>query len=212
MADNEQIVKEIAERLGETNEIPLWQITKIVERNGGDFAYFMVEIAEEIHREGLMMVLDGSRPRTLGGVFFNVVREGLAYKLRYEIFPPHDVKEKRIKHDIYVRNLPLFNWEGRVNDLAPIFSKSVGEVKSMNIVLRGNPKHIESRQEVVVFRMELNPTKADLQLPREMPPLPTEPSSYIVYVAMRQWKRTLPNQLREGRAWWWTGLVFWILP
>ena len=67
MADNEQIVKEIAERLGETNEIPLWQITKIVERNGADFAYFMVELAEEIHREGLMMVLDGSRPRTLGG-------------------------------------------------------------------------------------------------------------------------------------------------
>ena len=85
MADNEQIVKEIAERLGETNEIPLWQITKIVERNGADFAYFMVELAEEIHREGLMMVLDGSRPRTLGGVFFNAVRDGLAYKFRYEM-------------------------------------------------------------------------------------------------------------------------------
>ena len=200
MADNEQIVKEIAERLGETNEIPLWQITKIVERNGADFAYFMVELAEEIHREGLMMVLDGSRPRTLGGVFFNAVRDGLAYKFRYEIFPPHDVKEKRIKHDIYVRNLPLFNWEGRANDLAPIFSKSVGEVKSVNIVLRGNPKHIESRQEVVVFRMELNPTKADLQLPREMPPLPTEPSTYIVYVAMRQWKKNIAKSVAKGQG------------
>ena len=70
----------------------------------------------------------------------------------------------------------------------------------MNIVLRGNPKHIESRQEVVVFRMELNPTKADLQLPREMPPLPTEPSTYIVYVAMRQWKKNIAKSVAKGQG------------
>ncbi len=200
MADNEQIVKEIAARLGETEQIPLWQLTKIVEKNGAHFAYFMVEMAEDIHRDGLMMVADGSRSRTLGGVFFNIVRAGVSYRLRHEIFPAQDVKEKLVKHDLYLKNFPVFNWEDRVNDLAPIFDKPAGEVKSVHIVLRGNPKHVETRQDMVVFRMNFDPSQLDLQLPRGIPPVPTDPTPYIVYVTMRQWKKSIAKSVAKGQA------------
>ncbi len=200
MVNNEEIVKEIAARLGETEDIPLWQLTKIVQRNGAHYAYFMVESAEEIHREGLMMVADGSRLRTLGGVFFNIVRAGVSSRLRNEIFPAQSVKEKLIKYDRFLKTLPVFNWEKRITDLTPLFNQPAGEVKNVHIVLRGNPKHIEMRQELVVFRMTFDPNQLDFPLPRGLPPVPTEPTPYIVYVTMRQWKKNIAKSVANGQA------------
>ena len=64
----------IAAQLGETERIPQQTIWRIVRTLGPERAQAFVAQAQEIEANGGMVIPDGSRKRTLGGIFFYLVR------------------------------------------------------------------------------------------------------------------------------------------
>ncbi len=60
----------IAAQLGETERIPQQTIWRCVRTLGPERAQAFVAQALEVEANGGMMVPDGSRTRTLGGIFF----------------------------------------------------------------------------------------------------------------------------------------------
>lgn len=76
----------IAEKLGENDAIPLKQIDQIVEALGEDRALELLEQTMAIEESGGMLVADGSRRRSPGGVFFHLVRKELPREWKQRIF------------------------------------------------------------------------------------------------------------------------------
>jgi hypothetical protein len=100
MIDTLETVAQIAERLGERDPMPLAQIRRIVSTIGAERAQAFVDYALEVEANGGMLVPDGSRRRTLGGVFFALVREGVSEAERLVIFPPrHERRQKKPPRD-----------------------------------------------------------------------------------------------------------------
>jgi PHAX RNA-binding domain len=64
----------IAETLGETEAWPKRLIHVIVKHIGTDQALAFLHEAQEVEQKGGLMLPDGSRRRTPGGVFFRLVR------------------------------------------------------------------------------------------------------------------------------------------
>jgi PHAX RNA-binding domain len=79
--------QQIATTLGETESVPLMHIRRIVQTLGPDRALQLLEQAQAAEAQGGLMVLDGSRRRTLGGVFFRLVREQTTPAERSRIWP-----------------------------------------------------------------------------------------------------------------------------
>ncbi len=78
----------VAQTLGETDWKPRTQIERIVEQLGSDFALTKLQETEHLEAEGGLMLPDGSRRRTKGGVFFYLVRQWLKEQKRQA-----DIKE-----------------------------------------------------------------------------------------------------------------------
>src|SRR5512135_2659 len=67
-------VKTIAKQLGETEAGPLQQLAMVVKQLGPEQALAFLQEALAIEANGGLMLPDGSRRRTPGGVFFYLVR------------------------------------------------------------------------------------------------------------------------------------------
>ena len=63
----------IADQLGETQPAPRYAILRIVNALGRTQARQLLDHALEIEEQGGMMLSDGSRRRTPGGIFFDLV-------------------------------------------------------------------------------------------------------------------------------------------
>ena len=79
--------QQIATTLGETESVPLMHIRRIVQTLGPERALQLLEQAQAVEAQGGLMLLDGSRRRTLGGVFFRLVREQTTPAERSRIWP-----------------------------------------------------------------------------------------------------------------------------
>lgn len=89
----EETVSTIAKGLGETDEVPLSQIGGVVRVLGEDVAQKLLAETQEIEKNGGMMLPDGSRKRTPGGVFFFLARQKLSQADKLAIFrPPKEPK------------------------------------------------------------------------------------------------------------------------
>ncbi len=91
--------QEIAARLGETERGPLGQVGRVVGRLGVARARAFLTRTQEIEAAGGLMLPDGSRRRTPGGVFFHLVRadDTLSREDRVSIFPPQFGRNGRKK-------------------------------------------------------------------------------------------------------------------
>lgn len=98
---NKQTVAEVAEALGETDVQPLFHIERMVEHLGIDTTLERLQEALAVEQQGGMMLGDGSRRRTPGGVFFYLAKQRLKEEERHAdvktIFarPPKDLLEKQ---------------------------------------------------------------------------------------------------------------------
>ena len=72
--DINEAVTTIAHTLGETEPEPLKQLQAVVTILGPEQATALCEKALAIEREGGMLTRDGTRRRTVGGIFFYLVR------------------------------------------------------------------------------------------------------------------------------------------
>src|SRR5690349_15074008 len=79
--------QQIATTLGETEPVPLMHIRRIVQTVGPERAVQLLAQAVATEAQGGLMLLDGSRRRTPGGVFFRLVREQTTPAERSRIWP-----------------------------------------------------------------------------------------------------------------------------
>ena len=76
----------IAEALGERRAWPRREIGLVVEALGPETTWQLVDQAQTIHAGAGMLVGDGSRKRTLGGVFFELAKRALSAENYERIF------------------------------------------------------------------------------------------------------------------------------
>lgn len=82
----EDTVSSIAKALGESDEVPLTQIDGVVRALGEETSLKLLEETKGIEAKGGMMLPDGSRRRSPGGVFFFLARQQLSVDDKHRIF------------------------------------------------------------------------------------------------------------------------------
>lgn len=185
-----QAVQEIAGQLGEREPGPIGIIRRLVALKGADFAHEYVRQALEIEAGGGLMTADGSRRRTLGGVFFYLVRATLTGTERRTVFPPPPWQKKASAGATRKQEIPAFNWPDRIPLVAEA-SKERGEARTVKVTLIGKPGKVIQREHFIVTVMK-GPKKAP-SLPKglPMPPEGKQPS-YVVYISAKQWRKVAP--------------------
>ena len=88
----EETAQQIAEALGESDESPRTQITAIVKSLGAEGALALLAQTQRVEEAGGLLVPDGTRRRTPGGVFFLLAREKLTPADRAAIFSSKQAK------------------------------------------------------------------------------------------------------------------------
>jgi hypothetical protein len=180
--DVKTIAADIAQQLDETNPIAIEQIERIVEHLGAEAAQAFLREALEVEAQGGMMLPDGSRRRTPGGVFFYIAKGRISHEVRGLIWPHLWPRRKPRKRKPKIKPLP---WATCL-ELAPEAMQEPGEATTVKITLIGRPGRIVERENVVLTSMQS--TKAPT-LPRGLPQPPDEPTTYVVYIARKQWQR-----------------------
>lgn len=182
---------EIADQLQEKAPGPRAKISQMVEYAGLDFVRRVVEETFEIWELGGMLVDNGSRPRTLGGIFFFLAKQQMTDEVRRKVFPPpRPPKERRPASEKPQGPPPLpgLVWEERDEILKTLLAEP-GTADSNRITLTGRPQRIQNHKEYVAFRIEdgLKQPALPRGVPRVMEAL--SPALYAVYAAPKQWKK-----------------------
>jgi hypothetical protein len=137
---------------------------------------------------GGMRTKDGSRRRTPGGVFFQLVKERVTVQERRRLFPHLASQHGQEQHQ---RQPTALTWDEAQALMQTLATDPPGEARTMKLTLIGRPGKVETRGQAVVFRMQGKPPGA---LPRGLPPVPAQaPLTWNVMVALRQWNRVKDN-------------------
>lgn len=183
-----EIVALIADRLGEKEAEPRRQIARIVWALGRTQTLALLNQAEQVEREGGMMILSGERRRTPGGVFFHLAyttgkpKEGktLARPLSRKKAPEGQQPARP------GAPLPPFTWEDRIAIVDEIGLEK-GHVSTVKITLIGRIGKYMSKGDCVVGVMQHTGEKLPT-LPKGVPAPQPVKTSYVVYIAGKQWK------------------------
>lgn len=196
------VARQIAERLGETEEEPQKSIYQVVKKLGIDEALRYVQKTLEVEEAGGIMLPDQSRRRTTGGVFFYLIKTEAPTDIIKHIFPGRRLpprKEPRIRQDgqstqVLKPAAPSespFTWDDRLAALAELSKAEKGEAKNVKVTLIGRPGRVIERGQCIVTTMQQQPNKLPA-LPKGLP-IPTpdqiEPTLFAVYIATKQWKK-----------------------
>jgi hypothetical protein len=182
----EPLVAEIAAQLRETEAFPLRQIARAVATLGEERVRAFVAEALAIEEQGGLMLPDGSRRRTLGGVFFHLVRQGVTRDERRAIFPYVAGGQQGRSA---TEEAP-FTWEDYPAVLAQLGKP--GEATTVKLTVIGRPNSVAERGPVVLvgLRSEKAPS-----LPKGLPPL-AQPTSYMLLIARKQWDKVAASLRR----------------
>lgn len=190
-----QKVKEISDKLGENDRKPMSQIKSIIERCGLDFSLDILRQTFEIEENGGMMISDGSRRRTPGGVFFQLCREQMQEEDRLEVFMRWRTDTRR--REERESKFPVFVMDERQEILSKILnSDEKGEVTDVKVNLSGRPGEIERRQNLVITTMQAQ-IPENLTFPTGVPQPLTDPMNYVVYIGIKHWEK-VEKALNKG--------------
>jgi len=183
--------QEIAAQLGETDHGPLGQVGRVVGRLGVDRARAFLTRTQEIEAAGGLMLPDGSRRRTPGGVFFHLVRadDTLSREDRVSIFPPQFGRSGRKKVPGAAATPvtpapPAPAWaDDDYRRVMAALQQETGRATTVKITVIGRPgAAVEQGQAVAVA---LTSEKVP-DLPKGLPE-PPDGTRYTVFVARKQW-------------------------
>jgi hypothetical protein len=160
------------------------QINVIVEKFGVDAAMAMLQETLDIEANGGMLVSEGTRRRTLGGIFFHLARERVEPSERYQL------------NQYYIRKtmLQTGEWTPDVPRRFKLYTKEYltlikesGEVSGVKIILTGRPGRIQTYKDLIVTTMQ--GTGIPNQFPKGVPLPPNTPTNYVIYISAKQWKK-----------------------
>ena len=178
-------VATLVQTLQEPNTDLLTQVLRVL---GQDRCAAILADTLTCEATGGMLTRDGTRRRTPGGVFFQLVRERVTPHERRRLFPhPAPPHGQRQPHGQPQRQPTTLTWDEASSLIQTLATQPAGEARTMKLTLIGRPGKVETRSQAVVFRMQGKPPGA---LPRGLPPVPTQaPLTWTVMVALRQWNR-----------------------
>ena len=178
-----QAAMRIANALGEKEPGPRAQVGRVVRVLGIDRAQALYDQTLEVEAAGGMMLPDGSRRRTLGGVFFKLARDQASKEERWKIFPTWTHKGKPEQPTDTPQAVPI------AASSAPVIvdiPNTTGEVRTVKITLTGRPGRIVAKQGYVITGMTARTVPA---LPKGMPAPPATPTTYTVYLSQKHWQK-----------------------
>jgi len=139
---------------------------------------------------GGMLTKHGSRRRTPGGVFLQLVKERATPQERRRLFPPpapQKYQRPQGQQSQGAPEAPVLTGDAVQTITQTLATAPAGEARIMKLTFIGRPGKVEVRGPVAVFRMQ---GKAPGPLPKGLPPLPYAPTlTWTVMVALRQWNR-----------------------
>jgi hypothetical protein len=174
-------VDTLADALQEPNRPLLTQVLRLL---GQDRCAALLAETLTCEANGGMLTKDGTRRRTRGGVFFQLVKEQATPQERQRLFPrpvPQHGQGQPQRQPI------ALTWDEVLIIIQILTTHPAGEARAMKLTLIGRPGKVETRGQAVVFRLQGKPPGS---LPRGLPPVPSTPGlTWNVMVALRQWNR-----------------------
>ncbi len=180
------LATEVAAQLGETEAVPLRQIARAMATLGEERVRAFVAEALAVEARGGMMLPDGSRRRTVGGVFFHLVRQGVTRDERRAIFP-HVAGGQRGRPTTTETPFTSEDYPAALAELG-----RPGEATTVKLTVIGRPNSIAERGPVVLVGLQSEKAPS---LPKGLPP-PAQPTNYMLLIARKQWDKVAP-QLRR---------------
>ncbi len=185
-AVDEATVQAIAQTLGETDRAVLAQLRRALRVLGSDVTQALVAETQQIEAQGGMLTKDGSRRRSPGGVFFQLVLQRVSSRDRWFVFRHDQRRNARGPSPAMAAPAPLA-LPLTLDDLPAIVPQiqTWGEAQTVKITVIGRPTQTVERGDVVILGL-INETAPSL--PKGLPAPPT-PTKYVVLVARKQWQK-----------------------
>lgn len=176
-----EVEQTIAEQLGETEPEPLQLLHNVVKKLGPEQALAFLKETQEIETQGGLLLPDGSRRRTLGGVFFYLVRTKAPKPVRVLFW------QQRQKQATTPPSppSPAFTWADRITALDEIGAEK-GTVSTVKITVIGRPGKVIDRETCVVTSLQSSNVPS---LPKGLPTPANAATTYTLYIASKQWRR-----------------------
>jgi hypothetical protein len=194
------VAKVIADQLGETEAGPRRLILRLVKHLGVDAALAFLKQTLEIEEQGGMMLPDGSRRRTPGGVWLFLVRKSLPAQDVARLFPHYRLRLSKegtegtdTKTDAATSSPKpapttptTFRWAERHAVLTEIGTER-GAARTVKMTVIGRPGNVIERGQCVITTM-VGSAKAPA-LPKGVPTPPEIETTYTLYIGAKQWKK-----------------------
>lgn len=168
------LARRIQRKLQETEQIPLKEICTVVAATGLEPSKQLLKKALTIEKEGGMMTADGTRRRSVGGIWFHLVKQTRPRK-------------------VPTGEGPLL-WSERAAVIAPVQAEK-GSVARVKLTLVGRPGPIVTRENCVVTTLEAT---AQADPPKGLPKPATLTTTYTLYIRPKQWKRVAEKLTDEA--------------
>jgi hypothetical protein len=164
----------IADELGETETQPRGQLRAIVDALGDDAAQALLAEVQQIEADGGMLLPDGSRRRTPGGVFFHLAFARLTLDQRRKIYRRRS------------QQAPSDAWAERAEWIAEARNE-IEEATTVKVTLVGTFSKTVEKQHFT--RATLKHTPRLNTLPKGIPRPQAHETQYTVYVGGKQWRK-----------------------
>jgi hypothetical protein len=185
-ADTATAANDIAAQLQESHPPAILQIQRIIERIGIAAAYDFLQQTLAVEAEGGMLIENGKRRRTPGGVYFYIVRGKVTPEIRQALWPRTRSSKSGGRNQA---PHPIFPWENRETLAEPALNKK-GTATNVKLTLVGRPGKVIDRNDAVIITMT-GPKPPSL--PKGLPVLPDDAVTiYLVYIAKKQWNKVAP--------------------
>jgi len=186
------IAGEIAAQFGETEVEPKRLIGRALRNLGEERVRAFVVQALEVEATGGLMLPDGSRRRTPGGVFFHLMRSGIDKKASRKIFWSHTTPQSQGTQRTTLGAGPAtdagatpFDW-ATFGTAATAAMSEAGEATTVKLTVIGRPDKIVERGDVALVGMRSEKVPS---LPKGVPAPPSPQTDYMVLVGMKQWRK-----------------------
>lgn len=192
--DVKEATKRIAKALAESK---IQLIRRIIQVRGLDFAEELLAKTLEIEANGGLMVKEGDRRRTPGGVFLLLAKEQLTEEEQQRVFPHMTAVQKR---RVGAPQFPIFSWENWPQTVGKTLSKK-GKASEVIVQVTGRVDgHIERRKDVVILSVEQRLDNLG-SLPYGVPAVPDKLKAvtYTAFIAQWQWA-AIEKQVRQPGA------------
>jgi hypothetical protein len=176
-------VEQLAQALQEPKRALLTQVLRTL---GMDRTTAILAETLTCEANGGMLTKDGSRRRTPGGVFFQLVKERATRHERQRLFPRPAPQHPKTSAPAQPRAQPQALTVDEVQAIVTTLPQGEATV-TLTLIGRPEAQAIQTRPTYVAFRMQGTEPRS---LPKGLPPVPGQgPITWLVVIDLRQWKR-----------------------